>query len=73
LHTFDELLRAYQRQMELPWQADVPPAGRVWIIWYDKSMQRRFTARLSEFEHATISAGYGWRQLDLVGCKTFCL
>jgi hypothetical protein len=35
------------------------------ITWYDKSMQRRFKARLSEFEHATIAAGHGWRQLDL--------
>jgi hypothetical protein len=65
LYSFDEILRAYQRQVALPWQPDLPPAGRVWIIWYDKSMQRRFTARLSEFEHATLVAGHGWRQLDL--------
>jgi hypothetical protein len=65
LHTFDDILRAYQRQVQLPWQSDLPPAGRVWIVWYDKSMQRRFKARLGEFEHATILAGHGWRQLDL--------
>jgi hypothetical protein len=65
LHTFDDILRAYQRQVQLPWQSDLPPAGRVWIVWYNKSMQRRFKARLGEFEHATILAGHGWRQLDL--------
>jgi hypothetical protein len=65
LHSFDDILRAYQRQVQLPWQSDLPPAGRVWIIWYDKSMQRRFTARLGEFEHASILAGHGWRQVNL--------
>lgn len=65
MHTFDEILRAYQRHVQLPWQRDLPPAGRVWIVWYDKSMQRRFKARLSEFEHTTIAAGHGWRHLDL--------
>jgi hypothetical protein len=65
LHSFEDILRAYRRHVRLPWQDDVPPAGRVWIVWYDKSMQRRFTARLSEIEHATLGAGHGWRQLDL--------
>lgn len=67
MHSFDEILTAYQRHVDLPWQSDVPPAGRIWIVWYDKSMQRRFTARLSEFEHATIKANHGWRQTNLDG------
>ena len=37
----------------------------MWIVWYDKSQQRRFTGRLAEFEHATLRAGHGWRQLSL--------
>jgi len=65
LHSFDDILRAYQRHVQLPWQNDVSPAGRVWIVWYDKTMQRRLTARLSEFEHATIAAGHGWHQVDI--------
>lgn len=65
MHSFDDILRAYQRHVRLPWQNDVPPAGRVWIVWYDKSMQRRFKARLTELEHATMAAGHGWRQVDL--------
>jgi hypothetical protein len=28
-------------------------------------MQRRFTGRLGEFEHATMKAGHGWRHLNL--------
>ena len=65
MNTFDDILAAYTRQIRLPWADDTPPAGRVWIVWYDKSLQRRFTGRLAEFEHATLKADRGWRQLSL--------
>ena len=62
MSTFEDILAAYSEQVQLPWARDAPPAGRVWIVWYDKLLQRRFTGRLAEFEHATLSAGHGWRQ-----------
>lgn len=65
MNTFEDLLRAYERQVSLPWLADVPPAGRVWLLWFDKSMQRKITGRIGEFEHATAKAGRGWRYLNL--------
>lgn len=65
MNSFDDLLKAYARQVGLPWQEDVPPAGRVWLLWFDKSMQRRIAGRLEEFEHATIKAGHGWRRVDI--------
>ncbi|WP_366656607.1 DUF1788 domain-containing protein [Fodinicurvata sp. EGI_FJ10296] len=67
MKTFDDILAAYNRQVQLPWATDVPPAARVWILWYDKSLQRRFTGRLAEFEHATFRAGHGWHQISLSG------
>jgi hypothetical protein len=65
LNTFDDLLAAYERQVQLPWLNDVPTAGRVWLLWFDKSMQRKFTGRIGEFEHATMKAGRGWRHVNL--------
>jgi len=65
LNTFDNILAAYQRQVQLPWANDVPPVGRVWIVWYEKTLQRRFTGRLGEFEQATLKAGHGWREISL--------
>src|SRR6185295_15810931 len=65
LNSFDDILKAYVRQVQLPWAADAAPAARVWIVWYDKTLQRRFTGRLGEFEHATIKAGHGWRQISI--------
>ena len=65
MNTFDDILAAYQRHIQLPWANDVPSVGRVWIVWYEKTLQRRFTGRLGEFEHATLKAGHGWHHLDL--------
>jgi hypothetical protein len=65
LATFDEVFNHYRRYVGLPWQQDVPPAGRVWIVWYEKSMERRIRGQLHEFQHATRAAGHGWSHLDL--------
>jgi hypothetical protein len=65
LASFDDVLRHFQRQVGLPWQPDVPPEGRVWILWYDKALDRRMRGRLHELEAATVNAGHGWRHVDL--------
>ena len=63
--SFDEILAAYAKTVQLPWAADTPPVGRVWIVWYDKGLQRRFTGRLGDFEAATIKTGRRWHLVDL--------
>ena len=63
--SFDDVLQHYQRQVGLSWQADVPHEGRVWILWYDKTLDRRVRGRLHELEAATGNAGHGWRHVDL--------
>jgi hypothetical protein len=65
LNTFDDILTAYIKQVQLPWALDTPPAGRIWVVWYEKTLQRRFTSRLGEFEHATLKAGHGWHPVNL--------
>lgn len=65
MNTFDDILSAYVRQVGLPWASDTPPAGRIWVLWYDKTLQRRFTGRLGDFEQATRKAGHGWHSIDL--------
>ena len=63
-HSFDELARAYERQVRLPWRSELSPAERVWILWYDKSLDRRVAAQVGVFENATRAAGHGWTQLS---------
>jgi hypothetical protein len=65
LNTFDDILTAYVKQVGLPWASDVPPAGRIWVVWYEKALQSKFTGRLGEFEQATLKAGHGWHQVNL--------
>jgi hypothetical protein len=66
LASFDDIIEHYRRHISLPWRDDVPAAGRVWIAWYDKALERRVRGQMHEFEHATVTAKHGWRQLDLV-------
>lgn len=62
--TVDELLRHFERQAALPWR-DVAPEYRVWILHYDKALERRVRGRLSEFEAVAKRHGHGWRVVDL--------
>ncbi|MFZ4538468.1 BREX protein BrxB domain-containing protein [Propionivibrio sp.] len=64
--SFDDILAYYRKQIQLPWQNDVHYAGRVWMVWYDKGLERRIRGQLYEFEHLTKAAGHGWQHLDLV-------
>lgn len=65
--SFDDVLQHFSRQIELRWQPDIAPEGRVWILWYDASLDRRIRGRAAELQHATEAAGHGWRLFDLVG------
>lgn len=65
MNSFDDILTAYTKQIQLPWADDISPAERIWLVWYEKVLQRRFTGRIGELEHATLKAGHGWHQINL--------
>ena len=65
MHSFDELLSAFRRQVRIPWRPDAPPSARIWILWHAPSMHLKIEGRLGEFEDATRQAGRGWTSLDL--------
>ncbi len=64
LATVDELLRHFERQVALPWR-DVAVEYRVWILHYDKALERRVRGRLSEFEAVARRHAHSWRVVDL--------
>lgn len=43
---------------------DVPPSARVWMLWYDRSLEPRVAGQWSVFEQETLKAGHGWTSLD---------
>lgn len=63
--TVDELLGHFQRQASLPWAADTARDYRVWILHYEKSLERRIQGRLPEFEAIARRHGHGWDSLNL--------
>jgi len=61
----DRLIRRYEHFVELPWDARLSGAERVWFVVYDKTDERRIRARVDEFEIATPRAGHNWTLCDL--------
>jgi hypothetical protein len=65
LSAVEDLLDHFRTQLLVPWRDDVPAAGRVWLLWYDKSLERRVRGRIEEFRLATEATGRGWHQYDV--------
>ncbi len=63
--TVDDLLGQFRRQVSLPWQPDTPRDYRVWILHYDRVLERRIQGRLQEFEAAARRFNHGWASLNL--------
>lgn len=63
--TVDELLVHFQRQASLPWAKETARDYRVWILHYEKSLERRVQGRLHEFEAVARKFGHGWENLNL--------
>ena len=65
MSTIEELLDDFRKRLTVPWRGDEPSAGRVWILWYDKTNERRVRGRLREFQFTAEQAGKGWREFDI--------
>jgi len=65
LPTVDEILGQFRRQVSLPWAKETLPDYRVWIMHYEKSLERRIHGRLHEFESAVTLSGRGCTTLNL--------
>ncbi len=61
----EDLLEAFRRRLAVPWRSEEAAAGRVWMLWYDKALERRVRGRLGEFRLAAEQSGKGWHEFDL--------
>lgn len=68
MSSIEELLDDFKKRLTVPWRDDEAPAGRVWLLWYDKANERRVRGRLREFQLAAEQAGKGWREFDIAPC-----
>lgn len=67
MSAIDRLIANYDRQMRLPWPANVSGKQRVWFAVYPPAEERRLRARLPQFEELTLAARHGWTTVDLTG------
>src|SRR5437867_10832312 len=65
MSAIDRLVTNYNRQMRLPWSANVSGKQRVWFAVYPPAEERRVRARLPQFEALTLEAKHGWTTVDL--------
>jgi hypothetical protein len=65
LPTVDDLLAQFRRQISLPWSQDTARDYRVWIMHYDRALERRIHGRLHEFEALARQFNHGWDSLSL--------
>ncbi len=61
----DDLLGQFRRQVSLPWAQDTARDYRVWIMHYDRVLERRIQGRLHEFEALARQFNHGWASLNL--------
>jgi hypothetical protein len=60
-----ELLRAYEDFIQLPWSDYLSGQEKVWFIVYDPNQERRIRLRIPEFQVITTKAGYKWKSIDI--------
>ena len=64
-HSFDDLIRAYARHVDLPWEGGLSSSERVWILWYGQALERRVSSQIYQFETITRNSGRGWVEFDV--------
>ena len=61
----DELLAAYRSFVSLPWQQNLAPAQRVWMLVYPPEHERRLRLHVPEFEVTTKQTHHPWALVDI--------
>ena len=61
----EELAARYRNHIGAPWQRNLAGDQKAIFVVYPKTDERKLRARVELFEMATVSAGHGWRFVDL--------
>ena len=61
----DELLAAYRKFVALPWQQNLAPPQRVWMVIYPPKHERRLRLHLPAFKAATNEHDHRWALIDI--------
>ena len=60
-----DLLKNYERFVQLPWPSNLAPAQRVWMAVYRPEEERRLRLHIEDFEIVSRKAGHEWDLIDI--------
>lgn len=64
----DQLIAAFDKVVNEPWNNSLSGQEKVWFLVYDPSEQRKIDLRIGDFENATLKAGKKWVEISLKNC-----
>jgi len=64
-NSVDDLLSAYEKVLNMNWEATLSGQERIWFLVYEPELQRKVDFRLVDFENATKKAGKKWALISL--------
>lgn len=64
----DQLIAAFDKVVNEPWNNNLSGQEKVWFLVYDPSEQRKIDLRIGDFETATIKAGKKWIGISMKNC-----
>ena len=60
-----DLIKNYERFVQLPWPSNLAPAQRVWMAIYRPEEERRLRLHIEDFKIVSRKAGYEWGLIDI--------
>ena len=60
-----DLIKNYERFVQLPWPSNLAPAQRVWMAVYRPEEERRLRLHIKDFEIVSRTAGHEWDLIDI--------
>ncbi len=64
-NSVDDLLSAYEKVLNMNWEATLSGQERIWFLVYEPELQRKVDFRLVDFENTTKKAGKKWATVSL--------
>ena len=63
-----DLIRAYEKVVNVPWAETLSGQERIWFLVYDPDMQRKVDFRIGDFENSTRKTGKNWVSISFKDC-----
>lgn len=67
-NNIDDLIRSYEKVVDVTWAETLSGQERIWFLVYDPDMQRKVDFRIGDFENSTRKSGKNWVLVSFKEC-----